>query len=342
MRRIFKYFIVFTLVLCLFTLIACTNKDNKTGENQTKQLNYLVLGDSIAEGFLGPSPLSERDNYTYCSLIGKINNYSYHNRAVSGHLTKDFLSYVSREEDQTAYISRSLIINADIIEVSIIGNDLLQSAEGLTSIAKAQADNNTEIIESICQTAYNNIDSAIKKIKELNSDVVILMQTLYNPYVNGSTLFSKDAATYLESKGKNLKDECQVLINRVNKVFFDYLEANPGSIYIVDVAEHNKQKTNGNPVENEKLMYPDDIHPSNEGHANILDATQKVLEELGLADKDTALNNYKNIRIEQLNRLYSGTTVAVSSLIAEIQAAKSIDEVNTIYFDNTRDVTPIY
>lgn len=83
------------------------------------------------------------------------------------------------------------------------------------------------------------------------------------------------------------------------------------------------------------------MHPSSEGHAVLADLTQAKLEELGLANKKTALKNYREMRISQLERLYSDV-VDVRSYKKQINKAKSCAEVSEIYYNAIAGKMPNY
>ena len=124
MKKLVAIALVLCLTVgCLAALIACDKKDNKQPVDYSK-LNVLFLGDSIAEAVAGPSPIEERECYGYYGLVGQINGYNYNNRAISGHQTGELLAYISRETED-AYLTKTLIGQADIICISITGNDLL-------------------------------------------------------------------------------------------------------------------------------------------------------------------------------------------------------------------------
>lgn len=114
------------LLLCFVAVLVLPACGKKVSYEQTSQQHILFLGDSIAEGIAGPAPLESRENYAYFGILGQINGYTYNNRAISGNQTGEFLSYISRE-DQDAYRTNTLIREADIICISIGGNDLLFS-----------------------------------------------------------------------------------------------------------------------------------------------------------------------------------------------------------------------
>ena len=85
-----KWLLIALIVVFLFSMLGFVACD----ENQIPeepQYNMVILGDSIAEGILGPSPISEREDHTYGSIVGQINGINYHNRSISGYQTFQML-----------------------------------------------------------------------------------------------------------------------------------------------------------------------------------------------------------------------------------------------------------
>lgn len=118
--------ILLTICLMLGTLSLFAACRTPVGEEDKDYSGYkvLFLGDSIAEAIAGPSPVEGRADYGYYGIIGQINGYHYNNRAISGNQTGELLAYIRRPEED-AYITPTLIAEADVICISITGNDLL-------------------------------------------------------------------------------------------------------------------------------------------------------------------------------------------------------------------------
>jgi len=331
------------LVACaFFSLVSCQEKDTK----------IVYLGDSIAEAVLGPSPLSERENYGYYAVNGKRNEYTYVNRSVSGHKTEHMLEYISRE-DENALMTKSHLQTADIIQVSILGNDMLQSDVTGLLIEYAQQKAGEIAVEDtdrehILVNSRVNFAAIIAKLKELNPNAIILMQTVYNPVYDGTPLIGQRARDLLPSYGysdggngeKSFRGLGGELLASLNSVIYEYHDAHPDEFYIVDVFKAFDEIYAADPMRAARLIYPDGIHPSNEGHAVIADATQKVLEDLGLADGVKALKNYKSLRIEQLKRLFPKIDNQ-KKVIFDIKNASSNEEVTEIYFNAINGLTPV-
>lgn len=328
---------VILLVSTLFSLVAGCGE---TAEGPTRQLNFLVLGDSIGEAILGPSPLAARDLYAYCTLIGKVNGYRYHNRAVSGFKTGQLLEYVSRPADENAYTHITLIKEADIIDVSILGNDFLQ--DGVNRFAEDAMQGDFSRAERILGESYDNLCGIIDRIYELNPDVTLIMQTLYNPLFADTIMLSDVVKQKITEGGFDSYDIGGSLLNRLNDVLYRYLVQHPYKFFIADVNAKFDYAYRKGPQYLERYMYADCVHPSNEGHAAIFSVLQTVLEQLGLADHDRALQNYKDLCSERLTKLYSGTSVNVNDVKKAIKCASTYDKINEIYFDATVDVVPRY
>ncbi len=130
---------------CCVSFTAC-NKDDP--------VTIVFIGDSIAEALIGPSPLAERDNYGYYAIVGKTNNYRYFNHSVSGHKTSTnmlesaeddendiggLLGMLTRD-DENAALMKSHLQQADIIHISVLGNNILQYNLGWLLYEIAQPD----------------------------------------------------------------------------------------------------------------------------------------------------------------------------------------------------------
>lgn len=330
-----KYLAIFICLILLFsfcfTLSACN----------TKQLTIVYLGDSIAEAIIGPSPLSERDSYGYFGLVGRRNNYIYYNRAVSGHQSTQFLSFLKRE-DNGATMTRSLIKSADIIHVSILGNDLLQRDLGQLIVSVAKED--FTLIDTILAESRSNFAQIVSTIREYNPNAVLFFQNVYNPVFEGSTIIRSEARAELLTLGYEQNEYRalgDIMLSRLNAVISDYLTEHPGAFYLLDACAEFDRISKEDLVRGSHLIYNDWVHPSSEGHAVLADLTQRYLEELELAKKSTALDNYRDIKIDQLNRLFS-SSVDIKAASKRIKACSSCEEVTKVYFETIAGKTPIY
>lgn len=328
-------------ILILLLLAALILPTVLAGCARKEKIHIVFLGDSIAEGIAGMRPVSERERDAYYGVLGIRNGYDFKNRAISGSRSRDLLRRL-KEEDKGIRMAQTLVRTADIVHVSILGNDLLLADIGRLITSTAAGD--YTYINEIVATAATNIAGIVETIKDYNPDALFIIQLVYNPIFENSTLITAKARADLEELDvypedyRRLADE---LVSMVNKVVYDYLDEHPGAFYIVDMQKEYNRILAENPERGKAMIFVDDAHPSSEGHAVMADMNQKILEATGYANPKTALKNYKKMRIEQLNRLYS-ETVNVKSVKKQINKAKSCEEVTEIYYAAIKDKMPDY
>ena len=297
-RKFFPFLIVALSAVIAMALFACTkvteppSEAAPTAATTERKTNVLFLGDSIGEGLAGPAPLTERENYAYYGIIGNVNGYSYYNRAVTGYTTGDLLELVLREDDGINMVE-SLITTADLIHISIVGNDFLISNHAQMMVDLAY-DNYSRITPRKTR-AKANLDAILTRIRTLNPNAVIILQTLYNPADESTPLIPSSAKTYLTNKGiepEGYHALVQKIVDEINSTLTEYLE------------EHTVTDQSGNALppfelldvygafekiyeeDRERwttLFYQDGYHPSAAGHAVIAEVLQQKLTELRLA-----------------------------------------------------------
>lgn len=336
--------IILAVSALLVTLVGCDEPDPEVPK---ETFEMVVLGDSIAEAILGPQPLSERDNYSYCSVVGKSNGFVYHNRSVSGHTTTDLLNYITAPEDN-AYTVRTLIQNADLISISILGNDYIHT--GLTSKAVEYGRYGTFTeADRILSKSYENICAIVDELRKNNPKAVILFQTVYNPFHDENVIIEPEAQVNikanLEARGidEDMYAVSGKLLQRLNNVLYRYRDEHPGKIEILEVNAEFDRIHSQDPDRLKRLIYDDGIHPTSEGHAVIADVMQKKLVELGLVEaskSESVLNEVKKLRIDTLERLYATSGLALQETIDRLVAEKSFEGVTKVYFDAVEDYVP--
>ncbi len=412
--------LVVAVVLLSMTFAVCACNDNQNGTEDKTTIVYL--GDSIAEALIGPSPLGERDNYGYYALVGRCNDFNYFNHSISGHQTSTgfsgdngLLGLVSKDtEDST--IVKTHIQQADVIHISVLGNNVLQYDLGLMLLEMADPDwyigNENPIVDQYANgcnfanqdeslftylkdglskdlaegkqgkrpsvtlegnnlvfgaeediTFYfpptlSDLSAIVSRLKELNPTAKIIFQKVYNPVYEGTTLLEPaiaEALKRIDAKYADIKEVralSQSILDILNGFLDTYLESNPGAFTILDMgevfSEVTAMDTDGDNVDlsadslGRSLIYADYIHPSNFGHAIIAGATQAILEDFGLA-KDGAVDTYKQIKLEQIERMYSVIDgFDTNGAKTAINQATTFDEVSLAYFAAVKGYTPIY
>ena len=394
MKRVFALILCLALIIgCVAAFVACSPDDPEEstpdrfywGEGKevaaSDKTQIVYLGDSIAEGILGASPLPLRHEYAYGNVIGRRNDYSYANHSVSGHLTDDMLELISNEVGYDgARMLVSNIATADIVHISIIGNDILQDREDVELegnpygdyvsmhqvVCDAMIRNNYEGLnlalygttdESGTGGSYANLVQIVERLIELNPDAVIIFQKVYNPIFSEDTPLVKSwtrdelkkadvdiTLDSLHALGDNLIGRMNAVLQKVIDKFNDAkTAADKWTLTSVDaLAAFNAIYEADGAKRAWGLIYPDGIHPSDEGHAVLADLTQQKLEKLGFANKDNALAAYKQMRIDFINNNFAGKISNAEQVKANINAATSCADVTKIFFAATKGIIPDY
>ncbi len=260
---------------------------------EDEKLNYLILGDSIAHG----SGVLNSDEACYGRIVADTNGYNYKNRGISGYNTSDLNNYLDNED------VKADVAWADIISISIGGNDFINhNVFNILFMALAISLGNTSSCERTVAGAKANFYSIIDKIKAINPDATILVQTLYNP---GYPLIGGPLETGL---------------TMLNGSFISYLDENPDAFTVVDIHETMKGES--------MFIALDTIHPNAHGNEIIAKEILKTLKELGLGENTEPVINHPGVSelAIPVYWIYSAITnssvpAAESALIPEAPAA---------------------
>lgn len=341
-KKIIASVLCVVLLACCAAALAACNNDGETAE----KTEIVYLGDSIAEGILGASPLGLRHEYAYANVLGRRNDFEYYNHSVSGHLTKDLLALLNNDLGYDG--ARGLILHvqeADIIHVSILGNDLLQDMS-MNDVVLEAAQGLYTIIDGIAETAYENITGIVARIRELNPDATLIFQNVYNPLSEKSTLVDAETRATLAAEHDTYPEDFRQLgagiLDRLNGVLDRYLAEHSGAFIIADAQAEFDRIFAEDYERGKDLIYPDYIHPSNEGHAVLADLTQGILEEQGLANASAALAEYKTMRKNVLDNYFDGIAADIDGVKAAIDSAADCSAVTEAFFDATRGLAPDY
>ena len=341
-RKFIAAALVIVMLACCVAVLAACNDDKAVEKTE-----IVYLGDSIAEGILGASPLGLRHEYAYANVLGRRNDLTYYNHSVSGHLTKD-LRAILENEDLDYDMARGLLLHvseADIIHVSILGNDLLQSMN-MNAVVLEAAQDKYDIINGIAATASENIAVIVDRLKELNPDALIIFQNVYNPLSEKSTLVDEPTRATLSAEYEieegNLRELGSGILDRLNGVLDNYLKDHPDAFVIADARSEFDRIFEEDYERGKGLIYPDYIHPSNEGHAVLADLTQGILEERGLVDGKKAIAEYKTMRKNVLTNYFAESGADVAAATAAIDAAADCAAVTKAFFAATKGFTPAY
>ena len=341
-RKFIAAVLVIVMLACCVAVLAACNDDKAVEKTE-----IVYLGDSIAEGILGASPLGLRHEYAYANVLGRRNDLTYYNHSVSGHLTKD-LRAILENEDLDYDMARGLLLHvseADIIHVSILGNDLLQSMN-MNAVVLEAAQDKYDIINGIAATASENIAVIVDRLKELNPDALIIFQNVYNPLSEKSTLVDEPTRATLSAEygieEGDLRELGSGILDRLNGVLDNYLKDHPDAFVIADARSEFDRIFEEDYERGKGLIYPDYIHPSNEGHAVLADLAQGILEESGLVDGKKAIAEYKTMRKNVLTNYFAESGADIAAATEAIDAAADCAAVTKAFFAATKGFTPAY
>lgn len=230
---------------------------------QKDVLSYVAVGDSIAFG----AGVYNSTEACYAKIVADTNGYNYKNDSVSGFKSAQLLEYLKTNDEAIEDIA-----NADILTLSIGGNDFIQEKLPIL-IFKALAFDDYSMFDEITEVFSANFEKIIARIKEINPRCTILVQNIYNPRYD----YAREVYAY----GLGL----------VNGVFTDYLEKNPGAYQLIDVCSAFDGR--------QDLIANDEVHPSADGNAVIAKLILNKLDSLGLGSETEPVINVQGYEQKQ-------------------------------------------
>lgn len=211
-----------------------------------KQLTYIALGDSLTAG-LG----SSEENYLrihgfvpqFTKYLRKDNTVKVENYGIPGLTSTGLIALLSGDEGL-----RNRLKTADIISISIGGNNFLQTVRSQPDPEEEQLDLNMQILETSLKETYG-------MVRELNPTATILLIGLYNPYPSGHPLhqLGKEYAPKFNAAVKKLASESTLFID-------PYQEFVNKEVELTHIEK-------------------DDIHPNDQGYLEIVALMKKAYEE---------------------------------------------------------------
>lgn len=322
MKKIAVLFLTLSIILSLFAVFA-----NAAASGEYDGL-YVVFGDSIAAGYglddseyLSDDALkyvAGRNSNAYAGIISRNYNYDLKNYAVSG--------------DDTAYMIKRMVSNAvmedvknaDLITVSIGGNDLIDMAstvlaraaayEFSKSVFSAEISRTDESIEAMYKKLEENLETIMSTLVSTNNGKgVIMLQTLYNPFkYNESYSFSLSGRSY------NVGDLIDYYINRINEIYVKVYE-NVGGFLLVDTAS----VLNEDPDSFYEVSRPD-FHPTAHGHSLIAKAIISDYDKIICKIPDAS-----EIPISTTNTTTSEITTAPTTEPTTLSSSETTTEITT-------------
>jgi len=234
--------------------------------------SYVVFGDSIAAGYglyefdsdeEAMNYVADRDSIAYAGIVSRNFGYSLDNFAKSGAETSDLLEVLKRSDVLGA------VKNADLITVSIGGNDMIHMYDEIIPIALTYAltqtgDRTNADIEQMYKDLEDNLTVIMQTLVEANNGKgTIMLQTLYNPFMS------------FKVSSLNMGVMIDYYIQRINEIYQKVYNKVDGFV-LVDVGSALNADEASFYQASEKL----DFHPTAHGHALIADTVSDLYNRI--------------------------------------------------------------
>ena len=268
------------LILCAALAAGCC-MPAFAGNATAPRLRYVLLGDSIAEGYGIMNP----DEACYGRIVADTNGYEYRNFGRTATDSAELLERISEGGLYDVYYgARDAIAQADIISLSIGGNDYFDNPDVYKLAVGAFFMVNGRELDAIAESFYQNLCAIIDEIAGLNPDATILVQNVYCVWYGVAAHIYKACS------------------NRVNAMIERYDREHPGAVYICDVAPAME----GHP----ERLADDCVHPNAAGNVAIAQVVLEQLAELGLGTQTEPVVNTPGIDYNFFEEYYENKAVA--------------------------------
>ena len=244
-------------------------------EEPSERLNYLLLGDSIAEGY----GIDNSYEACYGKIVADTNGYGYENDARVATDSGDLLRRVTEY-----YWIRYDIQQADIISISIGANDYFANDDVYKLAVGAFFMVNGKELDAIAENFYGNLCAIIEEIRSLNPDATILLQNVYCVW------YGIAAHIYKACSG------------RVNAMIEKYADEHPGEVHLCDISP----AMNGHP----ERLAADCVHPNAAGNEAIAAVVLRQLYDLGLGTETTPVINTPGVDYNYFEEYYENKALA--------------------------------
>lgn len=217
-------------------------------ENVKGKLNFVVIGDSIAEGY----GVANEDEAAYGKIVADTNGYNYANYAAVANDTKDLLYKLENRNDIINSIKE-----ADIINLCIGSNNYLANDDVVMITAGAIFGVNNKQLDEIAEDMYEDYLTIYDTIREMNPDAVLIINKIYCAWRGlGHIPFIKAV------------DRINANIDKLCELYDDIIVFNTYS-----VITHNTE-----------LIADDCVHPNAKGNVELARHFLQLLKENGLGE----------------------------------------------------------
>jgi lysophospholipase L1-like esterase len=214
-----------------------------------EKIQIVALGDSLTAG---TGDLSGRGyvGMTREKLEKQLGKpvFIFNNFAIPGFRTYDLLKDMDAKKDMGTAISQ-----ADLILLTIGGNDLFEGGQGIMDGKSAEEGFNAKAAEERMPEALQRLEQIIDRVAKLNPNAVICYVGLYHPFLDIDT-----------------KREGAASIQKWNSAAFEIAHRYPN---IVVVPTYDLFELNLN-----KYLYTDHFHPNQDGYDRISDRIVQAVQ----------------------------------------------------------------
>ncbi len=164
-------------------------------------LRYVALGDSIATGTIySGKTITTYVTYFHQYLKSFGNDVTLQNFSTDGDRTNELLSKILNNTSGIA----DAISSADVITISIGGNNLMQAAKDSSALGGYNFNKiNMAVAQQGAADFAAQFPQIIDKINELNPDAKVIVMSIFNPYNESDQALHNTCDSFLSGGGIN-------------------------------------------------------------------------------------------------------------------------------------------
>lgn len=263
-KTVLKRIVCVLVTLCLFAscLVPCAAEAPVAEDRPV----FLLMGDSIPDAF----GIDNRDEACYGRIVADTDNFVYRNLGRTAMDSAELLDFIDlyavwdNETDGWRGV-KDYIAEADIICLSIGGNDFFDQDDTVKMLAGSLFGVNRKKLDAIADQYYENLCGILDRYRTINPDAVVIVQTLYSVWYGIGAIANRACST------------------RVNAMIEKYDREHPGRIHICDIAPAMHLKPQN--------LADDCVHPNARGNVAIAEVLLQKLYDLGLGAETTPVVN---------------------------------------------------
>lgn len=165
-----KFRKIAAVLLCVVMIAASLQCLAFAAPQDSGKLNFLVLGDSIAEGF----GIENKEDAAYGKIVADTNGYNYRNLAQVANDTQDLIRKIETVDE-----FRESIAWADVINICIGSNNYLASKDVVWITIGALFGTNDKKLDEIAYGIYDDFNTIYSLIREINPDATLIFDNIY-------------------------------------------------------------------------------------------------------------------------------------------------------------------